>query len=328
MFNYQNRGISTLVAIGIIAVLVVVVGGGVFGYQYISSQKNNNQQTQNKNVDYFNINSVGLKFEAPKNIKDLVYFVNNISGGKEIDFSMQTLIDQNNVHYEQNCGIDYNPMGAIQVLQKDPLVSSAEYLIKSNNFYVIYIKPNGKCPVITKEQVESLLIGLKTITKAEPEEIKNIVWKTYTNADYGFELKYPQNFKATADVNPAKILNLSLGYANSVYLGDIMISVQKNYNNETPTQYFSRQKANNIAGFESKCQTCANMDQEAEFNDCLLNRPGIIKIQGKDGFYCPNTFRPIFVFNGGYIYEFFAYDKSNPSYDIYQGVLSTFKFTK
>lgn len=44
MFNYKNRGISTLVAIGIIAVLVVVVGGGVFGYQYFSSQKNNNQQ--------------------------------------------------------------------------------------------------------------------------------------------------------------------------------------------------------------------------------------------------------------------------------------------
>lgn len=44
MFNYQNRGISTLVAIGIIAVLIVVVGGGVLGYQYLSSQKNNNQQ--------------------------------------------------------------------------------------------------------------------------------------------------------------------------------------------------------------------------------------------------------------------------------------------
>lgn len=52
MFKKSNRGISTLVAIGIIAVLVVVVGGGIFGYQYFSSQKNNNQlqnQQQNQN---------------------------------------------------------------------------------------------------------------------------------------------------------------------------------------------------------------------------------------------------------------------------------------
>jgi len=48
MFKNSNHGISTLVAIGIIAVLVVVVGGGILGYQYISSQKNNNQQ-QNQN---------------------------------------------------------------------------------------------------------------------------------------------------------------------------------------------------------------------------------------------------------------------------------------
>src|SRR3989344_1465888 len=50
MFKNSNRGISTLVVIGIIAVLVVVVSGGVFGYQYISSQKNYNQQNnQNQN---------------------------------------------------------------------------------------------------------------------------------------------------------------------------------------------------------------------------------------------------------------------------------------
>jgi len=34
MFKYLNRGISTPIAIGIIAVLVVVVGGGILAYQY------------------------------------------------------------------------------------------------------------------------------------------------------------------------------------------------------------------------------------------------------------------------------------------------------
>jgi len=54
MFKNSNRGVSTLIVIGIIAVLVVVVGGGIFGYQYISSQKNNKQsenQQQNQNTN-------------------------------------------------------------------------------------------------------------------------------------------------------------------------------------------------------------------------------------------------------------------------------------
>lgn len=43
MFKYQNRGISKLIVIGIIAVLIIVVGGGILGYKYLSPQKNNNQ---------------------------------------------------------------------------------------------------------------------------------------------------------------------------------------------------------------------------------------------------------------------------------------------
>jgi len=51
MFNYQNRGISTLVTIVIIAVLVVVVGGGILAYQryYIPQQTLKNQQAKNQN---------------------------------------------------------------------------------------------------------------------------------------------------------------------------------------------------------------------------------------------------------------------------------------
>jgi len=51
MLKNSNRGISTLVAIGIIAVLVVVVGGGILAYQhyYIPQRAPNNQQAQNQN---------------------------------------------------------------------------------------------------------------------------------------------------------------------------------------------------------------------------------------------------------------------------------------
>ena len=45
MFNYQNRRILKLVAIGIIAVVVIVVCGRILGYQYFSVQKNNTQSS-------------------------------------------------------------------------------------------------------------------------------------------------------------------------------------------------------------------------------------------------------------------------------------------
>lgn len=53
MFKNLNRGISTPIAIGIIAVLVVVAGGGILAYQryYIPQQTPENQQAQNQNVN-------------------------------------------------------------------------------------------------------------------------------------------------------------------------------------------------------------------------------------------------------------------------------------
>lgn len=48
MFKYLNRGISTPIAIGIIAVLVVVVGGGILAYQYYYIPK---QETKNLAVE-------------------------------------------------------------------------------------------------------------------------------------------------------------------------------------------------------------------------------------------------------------------------------------
>ena len=159
-------------------------------------------------------------------------------------------------------------------------------------------------------------------------------WKIYTNDEYGFEIKYPQNFKTTADVNPAGYLNLNLGYNNTPYIGDIAIQVIRNNRNETAIQYFVREKNSAIQGFASKCQTCANMDVDIELYDCLANKADVMKIAGKDGFLCKDmpqkaTFiSPIYVFNNGYIYIFHDYTETNPSYKIYSEMISTFKFTK
>jgi len=112
------------------------------------------------------------------------------------------------------------------------------------------------------------------------------------------------------------------------------MQVLENTRNEAALQYFDREKNNAIQNFISKCQTCANMDVDAELYDCLANDAGIIKVADKNGFFCKNMpqratyFSPVYVFNGDYIYRFFYYDESNPSYEIYKDMLSTFKFTK
>jgi len=159
-------------------------------------------------------------------------------------------------------------------------------------------------------------------------------WKTYTNTQYGFEMKYPANFKATDDSLTPNNLSLHFGYNNTPYIGDISMQVFKNTRNETALQYFEREKNSAIQGFASKCQTCANLDIDAELYDCLASDAGVIKVADKDGFFCENmpqkaTYStPVYVFSGDYIYRFFNYDETNPSYKIYKNMLSTFKFTK
>ena len=66
MFKYQNRGISTLVAIGIIAVLIVVVGGGIFAYQYFTSKIGNSSIPSATTAGILYINKIeGYQIKLP-----------------------------------------------------------------------------------------------------------------------------------------------------------------------------------------------------------------------------------------------------------------------
>jgi len=140
--------------------------------------------------------------------------------------------------------------------------------------------------------------------KVETPVAKTADWKTYTNTQYGFELKYPSDFKITVNKNPAGYLNLYLGYSNTSYIGDIAIQVIENDKNQASVQYFTQEKNKALQGFASKCQTCANMDVDAELYNCLANDYGILKIADQNGFFCKNMSQratapsPIYVFNG------------------------------
>ena len=168
---------------------------------------------------------------------------------------------------------------------------------------------------------------------AENSVIDTSDWKTYTNTQYGFEIKYPLNFKKTTEVNPADIFFLYLGYNDTLYVGDISIHILKNKNNETITQYFTRKKAQDISDYNSGCQTCAMSDVDAEVDDCMVNKVDTIELSGKEAFVCNQMpqratwISPIYVFYNSYIYEFRGFNNQDfPNYDEYNKILSTFKF--
>lgn len=171
--------------------------------------------------------------------------------------------------------------------------------------------------------------------KACPEQVldETASWKKYANAEYGFEIKYPQDFKTTISSTYSGLLDLTFGYKDTPYIGNLSLSVDKNDKNETPAQYFARNKLEATKGFASKCQTCANMDVDAELYECFLNEATIISVDSVDGYVCENMpqratyYSPIYIFNKGYIYKFTGYSQEMTNYEVYQQIFASFKFT-
>lgn len=90
MFKHLNRGISTLVAIGIIAVLVVVVGGGILAYQYYYIIR---QEAKNPVIE---IPQKETAKEEAQKMQDLVITTDKISYGADGKINI-TVRNQNDV---------------------------------------------------------------------------------------------------------------------------------------------------------------------------------------------------------------------------------------
>lgn len=89
-----------------------------------------------------------------------------------------------------------------------------------------------------------------------------------------------------------------------------------------------------MSAFASHCSTCANSDIDAAIDNCFTADAETIKIGDTQGFLCGNMPKratypsPIYIFHDGYIYRFLGYGPEMPSYEIYNQIISTFKFTK
>jgi hypothetical protein len=193
----KKQGISTLVGIIIIVAVALILFGGVFAYQYFFVKPQPIVQTQNQTADYFEIKEFGLKFKITKDIKDLEYLVKDPSPegyGRNILFSTKSLTMAN-----IQCSVSEAPIGILTINNIAPndenYYNRGRLLLADNGQYVYYITPQSTCSDnavandLQHAQFLSLQAALKTIVMAD----QTAGWKTYTNSQYGFEFKYPNN---------------------------------------------------------------------------------------------------------------------------------------
>lgn len=202
MFNYQNRGISTLVAIGIIAVLIIVVGGGILGYQYFLPQKNSNQQqtpnnqTNNTQPSITVVSPNGGEAWARGSTHDIAWTstgVNKITiwAWKEGASDVAEIIT-----------------GTSQISAS---LGKYTWTIPTNN-NDINLGGNFKVSISAVEN-QSIKDSSDNYFSIVAPTNQTAGWKTYTNTEYGFEIKYPSDYIVEKNI-------LSNNTANLVFCSD------------------------------------------------------------------------------------------------------------
>ncbi len=147
----------------------------------------------------------------------------------------------------------------------------------------------------------------QTAQKIENQTNSTAGWKTYTNSEYGFEFKYPGNLM----VYDKSSLNSNNTW--DIYVGNVTIEGTTAERERSSYLYLealkNKMETINIGGISGK---------KVEMTDSLAQR------MGKNIRYLY-----AFVFNGDKAYSFFSDDNITVSQkDVFNKILSTFKFTK
>ncbi len=199
----KQKGVSTLVGIIITVVAAVILFGGVFAYQYFAKSQT---QTSNVQPKILSNNEIARqlisdwlsKYESSDvvdNERIIDYKINSITIAKtesncfgfNADFSVKTYLSPNNSWWVAGNGV----MGSGNWINNKSLAINA---LKQNNIYKIIGAGTafgpGSCSLPSPS-----FIGEpdKKINTQNPTD-QTAGWKTYTNTEYGFEMKLPLSF--------------------------------------------------------------------------------------------------------------------------------------
>ncbi len=176
-------------------------------------------------------------------------------------------------------------------------------------------KPQPEQPAITQPLPE-------TKEEPKPQEIETSNWKTYLNEEYGFELKYPEDW-VVVEEGFNKIILQSLEDEFGVYSG-VKVLVCENPLNFSLDEFYYQRPLSYIYGGE--CSTLNPEDKQNEQKLTLWDKE-VLLIDGVYWRRLPQSIAGIKISN--YVIELltFAYSTEKAT-ELLKQILSTFKFIK
>jgi hypothetical protein len=215
----RQKGISTLIGILIIVVASVILFGGVFAYQYfatknndqlqvqsqqqVTNQQTNNNQPTNQIAGWKTYTNTQYGFE----IKYPDGWDNKIGGqGKMGEFSLLSLdINKNSSDFNLN----RTPYVRLVVENENFRLGTRDWKkfelgqIRGNISYsatvyeIVFVSSQGQNFYITTKnnpETDNITKQILSTFKFTTPIDQTAGWKTYTNTQYGYEIKYPKDW--------------------------------------------------------------------------------------------------------------------------------------
>lgn len=312
MFKFPNKGIPTSLGIIIIVAVAIVSVGGVLVWQGWGRVVSQQTPASTPSGTAGQIRTGKVVIDSSK-IADLQTSVD--SGHQPWRGVVEDVLRVDILSY----GFSQNDLDTIKQISFAASAGVAEYQIKHlDKFYIItIIQPvPGQAKIWTISDIEDLTAN----------------WKTYANTEYGFEIKYPEEFFEIDEItnNPAQnfangpkiLFQLSLKNNNEeVKLSSISVQIIENRNLLLVEDWYKEYSKFTVSG------------------GIPLNQRETVKIEGitaikSDEGCCESNKPTIFLPFGNKVYELAVNvssriqekEATQKAESIFYQILSTFKF--
>src|SRR3989344_289141 len=176
----------------------------------------------------------------------------------------------------------------------------------------------SQTPIANVQSNPNVSTSAKALADKQNSNTETADWKTYTNSEYGFELKYPNDVTILQDGNIIKVHDTRHGYAF-----DWDMKFYKNNSRAELKAWINSQF--NLFGQPSNKDCTIVPSDKYGLKVSIKDAYTVLKDAPSYGSSCANVGYYTISSNNLTIMEF---DSVQASPELYQDMLSTFKFTK